>query len=162
MKYTVIFFITICIAINGFSQFLQTGKKYKIASFIDNGKKNKYAWFTIEKIDSAFQDHFDYYFVNGKDTVIQSLYWYDSVLLKLIYSEAQYLTLEKKFGVTVTRLIMVGRVWIGMSEAQAKASWGEPDSINTTTTRYSVSDQWVYDKRGYLYFENGKLTTIQD
>lgn len=40
------------------------------------------------------------------------------------------------------------------------STWGKPKSINKTETAYGVREQWVYD-RGYLYFEDGYLTSIQ-
>lgn len=52
---------------------------------------------------------------------------------------------------------------IGMSKDQViKATqWGEPDTINTTTTSEGTSEQWVYGDGHYLYFRNGRLTAIQ-
>lgn len=40
-------------------------------------------------------------------------------------------------------------------------SWGNPNDINRTISSYGVHEQWCYDD-AYLYFEDGKLTTIQD
>lgn len=58
---------------------------------------------------------------------------------------------KKKEGVT-----------IGMSEQDVLDSiWGKPQSINTTTNAYGSRAQWVYGGRNYLYFEDGKLTSIQ-
>ena len=55
---------------------------------------------------------------------------------------------------------------IGMTTDEVRQStWGEPSSINKTTTKYSVSEQWVYkspSKNKYIYFENGLVTTIQE
>jgi len=52
-------------------------------------------------------------------------------------------------------------VLIGMTEADVLASmWGRPRRINRTTRASGESAQWVYDG-GYLYFENGVLTSIQ-
>lgn len=52
---------------------------------------------------------------------------------------------------------------IGMTKEQVrnKTNWGEPNSINTTTNKYGTHEQWVYRDYQYLYFDNGKLTTIQ-
>lgn len=55
---------------------------------------------------------------------------------------------------------------VGMTATQTeKTTWGYPDKINKSTSATGVSEQWVY-RRGnsskYLYFQNGKLTTIQD
>lgn len=55
---------------------------------------------------------------------------------------------------------------IGMTAAQVRAStWGEPSDINRTTTRYGVSEQWVYrsgSETKYIYFDNGVVTAIQE
>ncbi len=55
-------------------------------------------------------------------------------------------------------------VRIGMSTKTVieKTSWGKPQEINTTTTKNGTHEQWVYGYRSYLYFENGKLTAIQN
>jgi CDP-glycerol glycerophosphotransferase (TagB/SpsB family) len=54
-----------------------------------------------------------------------------------------------------------GKVRLGMTEDQARASWGHPASINRTRTRHGVSEQWSYDG-WYLYFTNGRLMAVQD
>jgi hypothetical protein len=52
---------------------------------------------------------------------------------------------------------------IGMTAKQVveKTNWGEPISVNKTVTARGVLEQWVYGDGYYLYFENGKLRTIQ-
>jgi hypothetical protein len=53
-------------------------------------------------------------------------------------------------------------VAIGMSKEDALASsWGKPRKINSSHYRWGTHEQWVYDG-GYLYFENGVLTSIQN
>lgn len=74
----------------------------------------------------------------------------------------RYALLKKKYGSEIAKVIVEGKVKIGMSKEMCKDAWGEPKDINKTTTKYSVSEQWVYDIGSYLYFENGKLTTIQN
>lgn len=53
---------------------------------------------------------------------------------------------------------------IGMSPEQVtkETSWGKPNHINRTTAAYGVHEQWVYGGGNYLYFENGRLTAIQN
>ncbi len=53
---------------------------------------------------------------------------------------------------------------IGMTKKQVieKTSWGKPNDINITITKYGKHEQWVYGQGSYLYFENGKLTAIQN
>ena len=66
-------------------------------------------------------------------------------------------------------------LWIGMTEEQAVLSVGETLDKNRTTTANGVREQWVYDTHdtaiisaitgafsGYLYFEDGRLTSWQD
>ena len=51
---------------------------------------------------------------------------------------------------------------IGMTENEVYASpWGAPKKKNRTETAYGVREQWVYDE-GYIYFEDGRVTSIQD
>ena len=53
-------------------------------------------------------------------------------------------------------------VAIGMTAERVRLSmWGKPQKINTTTNQYGVREQWVYDG-GYLYFQDGVLTSIQN
>lgn len=59
-------------------------------------------------------------------------------------------------------LIRQGRIRIGMSKDACNLSWGEPDDINTSRGRWGVHEQWVYSRNRYVYFENGKLSAIQD
>lgn len=52
---------------------------------------------------------------------------------------------------------------IGMtSQMVLDCGWGEPDNVNRTRTAGRVHEQWVYSDGTYLYFDNGKLTAIQD
>lgn len=51
---------------------------------------------------------------------------------------------------------------IGMTEKEVIAStWGYTSKKNLTTTAQGTKEQWVYD-RGYIYFENGIVTAIQE
>lgn len=53
-------------------------------------------------------------------------------------------------------------VIVGMSKQDVlDSSWGKPIKKNITTTQYGTREQWVYPNYNYLYFENGKLTSIQ-
>jgi hypothetical protein len=60
-------------------------------------------------------------------------------------------------------LVMPTNPQIGMTSEEVKESlWGIPLEINKTTTKYSVSEQWVYDNYRYVYLENGIVTAIQE
>jgi hypothetical protein len=70
--------------------------------------------------------------------------------------------LVKKYGTTNANKILKGMVVTGWSKAMCIESWGEPSDINKTSGSFGVHEQWVYGDGTYLYFENGKLTTIQN
>ncbi len=69
----------------------------------------------------------------------------------------------KGWGKRVLKSIKEQKVLLGMTPNQAIAGWGRPEKINKTIGEWGVHEQWVYRQNGsYLYFENGKLKTIQD
>ena len=51
---------------------------------------------------------------------------------------------------------------IGMTAEMCREAWGTPDDINRSSGSWGVHEQWCYDWGGYLYMENGKLTSIQN
>lgn len=72
----------------------------------------------------------------------------------------------KKWTKQAIDAIKAQKVFIGMGKDQVILSWGQPDDVNKTITGKNTYEQWVYNKGNYkysyLYFENGKLTTIQN
>lgn len=60
----------------------------------------------------------------------------------------------------------IGKPRIGMNESAVRSgTWGEPSSINRTTTSYGITEQWVYYVKGsqrYVYLTNGIVTAIQE
>lgn len=54
-------------------------------------------------------------------------------------------------------------VRIGMTADQVinRTRWGRPNTVNKTITTQGVREQWVYGDGMYLYFESGRVTTIQ-
>jgi hypothetical protein len=55
---------------------------------------------------------------------------------------------------------------IGYTAKQVvESSWGKPTQVNTTTNKYGTREQWVYrgqGKNGYVYLENGIVTSVQN
>lgn len=52
---------------------------------------------------------------------------------------------------------------IGMTKSEVENStWGRPQKVNKTTTKYGTHEQWVYSGNRYLYFDDGELTSIQE
>lgn len=64
------------------------------------------------------------------------------------------------------KLIQKGEIKIGMTKLECELSYGYPDRVNETNNKYGKSEQWVYEysigSKVYLYFRNGRLTSIQD
>lgn len=53
-------------------------------------------------------------------------------------------------------------VRIGMNQEDVLSSqWGRPHRVNRTTTINGIREQWIYGG-GYLYFDDGILTAIQN
>ena len=73
--------------------------------------------------------------------------------------------IKKSWDKTIIEKIMEGKIEHGMNYEQVRASVGNPDIINNTSSRHGVSQQWIYGKnvsnRRYLVFENGRLSSIQ-
>lgn len=67
-----------------------------------------------------------------------------------------------KYGKKYGPVIAHNKVQVGMTKTMCKAAWGEPYEIHTSTSSKKVIEQWIYGGSTYLYFENGKLTTIHD
>ncbi len=65
------------------------------------------------------------------------------------------------YGDYYGNLIIQGKIVIGMTKQQCIDAIGHPKRINRTITASTIYEQWVYSNK-YLYFEDGKLVTIQD
>lgn len=57
--------------------------------------------------------------------------------------------------------VLSGNIYVGMTPEMVRESWGEPKTINQTTTAHAHSEQWVYGSRSYVYLRNGKVYAIQ-
>ena len=68
----------------------------------------------------------------------------------------------RTYGKTNGQLIIDGKVKLGFTKKMCIESWGEPSEINKSTGSWGVHEQWVYGLGSYLYFENGKLTSIDN
>ena len=72
--------------------------------------------------------------------------------------------IKKSWNQASIEKIMEGKIEYGMNYEQVRASMGNPDIINNTSSRHGVSQQWIYGKnlsnRRYLIFENGRLSSM--
>ena len=79
-------------------------------------------------------------------------------------AQAKLSEFEKQENIRLAELAKKPDVKIGMSKSQVinQSNWGEPKYINRTVTKHGTHEQWVYSEYRYLYFDNGRLTVIQD
>ena len=72
--------------------------------------------------------------------------------------------LPKVWGEDLIFKIVSGKISPGMSDEQVRVAIGNPDVINNTSSRHSVSEQWIYGdvvgEKKYLSFEYGKLISM--
>ena len=134
------------------NQTLETGEKWKCISFkdISNGITTENKWIVIFENSKKEQITIDYneFITKINDNEIYTLQNADNYL--------------KKFGKKKWLSILNRKIVIGMTEEMCELSWGKPNNINTTTTKGTTIEQWVYDNNAYLYFKNGILTSFQN
>ena len=41
-------------------------------------------------------------------------------------------------------------------------SWESPNKINKYTYTWGVGEQWVYNNYGYVYFDDGKVISMNE
>lgn len=158
-----------------------TSKLYKITPIVRLGTfiakpDSKYTWilklipipgkeYHLIKADSISNK---YWMSDNSGSPLKTASFYsedNSIKLEDLYrffwrrNEAE--SIKKKYGLKIWNIILEGEVLIGWNKEQCRLSWGEPKDINKTINAHGISEQWVYGS-AYLYFENGKLTTIQN
>lgn len=76
--------------------------------------------------------------------------------------EEERLREAQKHEQETDKLIVSGKIRLGMTAEQVQQSWGKPKDINRSVGSWGVHEQWVYYGNKYLYFENDILTSWQD
>jgi hypothetical protein len=117
-------------------------------------------WYKKPYFKAAYKEKVGYisYSSLNKNTKIESI-----INKELAEENPKLARLTKEYGAYNAERIIKGEYWIGMTDKMAKASLGYPDDINKSKGSWGIHEQWVYSKKDiYLYFENGKLTSIQD
>jgi hypothetical protein len=61
----------------------------------------------------------------------------------------------------VCETVAKGKIRIGMTSDQVRASWGKPGQINETLVADHKHEQWVYFESSYVYFDDGVMTSLQ-
>ncbi|MBA7604710.1 hypothetical protein ES703_11836 [subsurface metagenome] len=102
----------------------------------------------------------------------------DSTILEdMQEARRAYVATKVEMGKMLQRVkdaILRGDVLIGMISSDVIASRGRPHDVNKTTTKFGINEQWVmyafndsglWDLKGkeygYIYFENGLVTSWQ-
>lgn len=88
---------------------------------------------------------------------------HDSLIARRDSLEAHRAALIRSFGwpKRFADAAIVREVVIGMTSDMVVAAWGKPRRINTTVTAQGRSEQWVYDLSTFVYFTNGRVSTVQ-
>lgn len=162
--------------------FINTGYYKKLKSILTNKTyySNGNSWHLIniengQEISPRFKDVFkctDLAVELGDNSLYAKLEstQYGSVKVKILSSKSINGFIEKniydkcvkKYGFKWGNLVAQNRVQIGMTSQMVIDAWGKPNETNIITGEYGDNEQWVYRRdNSYLYFENGKLTTIQ-
>ena len=73
--------------------------------------------------------------------------------------------LPKKWGKKRIQAVLNQKIELGMTDRQLRISIGNPDEINTTSSRHGIGEQWIYNSKSgkiYYQFEYGRLTYINE
>lgn len=105
-----------------------------------------------DSIDNVHYESIKKKYGNGYATYYKGLY---------DYQKEKFMKAVVKWGPSVAKDIAEGYVRIGWNKEKCIMSWGKPKDINRSIGSWGTHEQWCYSS-SYLYFENGKLTSIQN
>ena len=74
--------------------------------------------------------------------------------------------MPRAWGKEIITKVLDQRIELGMEDRQVRISIGNPDEVNTTSSRHGISEQWIYvnhdGNKTYYQFEYGKLTYVNE
>jgi len=73
-----------------------------------------------------------------------------------------YVSKHPDLSENIKNAILNCRLCIGMTKDEVYLCWGTPSDTNRTVSASGTHEQLVYKKRGYVYMENGILTSWQE
>ena len=101
----------------------------------------------------------------NKDNIPYGGKYYKSEDESLKYAQSEYEGLSQKLEDEQNKneelANSIPKVGMSASEVR-KTKWGSPDKINKDTYAWGTTEQWVYDDYGYVYLENGIVTTVSE
>lgn len=115
-----------------------------------------------------------FYYSMQMSRPIRQLYFIDGKLIHYVYNNKIYeernvayvLDNFENINPSCRNAILSESLCFGMDKQDVIASLGDPTDINRTITPNGTSEQWIYGSyisyQRYLYFEDGKLDSIQD
>lgn len=66
-----------------------------------------------------------------------------------------------RWPASMKKLVMQKHVALGMTPTMVRLSWGDPEDINKSIYPTAIHEQWVYGTGNYVYFINGRVSSIQ-
>lgn len=138
-------------------KFVQENKERLILNKITDTLKNDKSAYSNKDVTIYYTNQYINYlqeYNTDYDLVIDNLY----ELKRAYYKE------NHSFSLVLDNNVLVYNPKIGMSKKEviALTKYLIPTDINKTTSSYGTSEQWCYDSYKYLYFDNDKLTSIQE
>ena len=88
--------------------------------------------------------------------------YYNDTIKELVILKIEYMNrYTGAFVVNNNLLVREPKIGMTKNEVMALTEYIKPTDINKTTTKYGTREQYVY-YNSYLYFEDGKLTAVQN
>ena len=112
-------------------------------------------------VPSGSQRGMIWLFAEGADSRLSEIRW--SPVLKRVedVSRARTRWTAAAWRQQAISSVLSGNIYVGMTPEMVREAWGDPKTINQTTTANAHSEQWVYGSRSYVYLRNGKVYAIQ-
>jgi hypothetical protein len=131
------------------SLFNSTFKSWDVyCKIVDPSALSKYGYVLREKVSSKLDLQKELKLLQNRVEAVDKAY------------KLHNANLIKKYGSVNGKMIIEGKIWIGMTDKMCRESWGSPDEINSSTYSFGVKEQWVYGS-SYVYFENGICSSFQ-
>lgn len=70
------------------------------------------------------------------------------------------LFVEEKRVQRARKAVAADLVLNGMTPAQARTRWGDPDTITKTGLRYGADEEWIYGNTREIYFRRGTVLKV--
>lgn len=151
---------------NGYSKTYYTGGNSKVYSV--NVFENRYGSLnknggTLSGTDTIYYDKSGIkYTVENKDTYIGLVQKYQT-FFDFINEYTDIYWQHYSDTVSDINVSEKNKPRVGMSKSEVLATdWGNPNKKNVDTYSWGTTEQWVYDKYGYVYFKNDIVTSVSE